>query len=118
MRHLLLAFAALLANPAHADNFAGTYYDPVRDELVVDIVYDGTHPNHDFSLLWDQCNGARPPFEVAARLIDKHGDDAAAKEFRVRRRFSLEGLKCRPARVALRLDRYVTSVFIPARQPG
>jgi hypothetical protein len=118
LRNLAFAAALLVALSGNAEIISGTAYDPARDELVVDILYLGTDPNHEFSLVWDECSGTQPPYEVAARLIDQQGFDAAEREFRVRRRFSLAGLKCRPARVGLHLGRYVTSVFIPARPAG
>ena len=114
LRILAIAAAFLALGEANAQTIAGAIYDPVREQLVVDIIYQGTNPNHQFDLVWGQCDG-ESPHEVEARLIDRQGDDVADKEFRVRRRFDLKGLKCRPALLTLRLSRHLLSpVFIPA----
>ncbi len=112
-----LAAALLLAGSAHAQSFRGAKYDPGTDTLTVGIAYRGTNPNHDFSLAWDRCQGDAQPYQVAARVIDRQGDDAATKDFVVRKRFSLRDLKCRPARVTLRMGRLAsTSVLVPVRR--
>lgn len=113
----ILAFAAavLSATQVRAQIIAGAVHDPVRGQLVADLVYQGTNPKHEFSLAWSECGGGEPPYEVEARVIDKQGDDIADQEFRVHRRFSLQELKCRPALLTLRMGRHVFSpVFIPA----
>src|SRR3981189_2020123 len=115
MRKLLVA-VLLLAASAYAQTFLGAAYDPATDELVVDIAYGGTNPDHQFSLAWDRCQGDAPPYEIAARLIDDQADDAADRDFIVRRRFSLQDLQCRPANVTLRIGRIANvTVFVPAR---
>jgi hypothetical protein len=114
-----LVAALLLATSAYAQTFLGAQYDPVSDELVVDIAYRGTNPNHQFSLAWDRCQGDAPPYKIAARVVDNQGDDAAVRDFIVRRRFSLRDLKCRPANVTLRIARLANiSVFVPSRRCG
>ena len=111
-----LGAVLLVAASAYAQTFLGARYDPAADELVVDIAYSGTNPNHQFSLAWDPCQGDAPPYEIAARVIDDQPDDAAVRDFIVRRRFSLRDLPCRPANVTLRIGRVANiSVFVPAR---
>jgi hypothetical protein len=106
--------ALLLAASAYAQTFLGAGYDPATDELVVDIAYRGTSPNHEFSLAWDQCQRDARPYEIAARVIDDRPDDPAVRDFIVRRRFSLGDLQCRPANVTLRMGRLANiSVFVP-----
>jgi hypothetical protein len=98
-----LALAAAL--PASAANLLDARYDPLRDEILVEIIYRGTNPDHRFSLLWDPCRpspSGGPP-HTAARLVDQQGDDLAREDFHVTRRLSLAGLPCRPALVTLRL---------------
>jgi hypothetical protein len=115
MRNVFVA-VLLVAASAYAQTFLGAQYDPATDELVVDIAYSGTNPDHQFSLAWDPCQGNSPPYEVAARVIDDQADDAAVEDFIVRRRFSLQDLPCRPAKVTLRTGRVANvSVFVPAR---
>ncbi|HJT62065.1 MAG TPA: hypothetical protein VJ797_10335 [Burkholderiales bacterium] len=106
----LLTLALLACGSAHAADIALAAYDRERDELVVDVVYRGTNPNHDFTLQWDKCVGG----QASARLIDTQGRDLAREEYRVRERFSLDGLQCRPATVTLRLGRTaLASVVVP-----
>jgi hypothetical protein len=98
--------AVLLALPAlaSAQNIVDAYYSRDQDALVVEIVYQGTNPKHEFSVAWDACQqagGGRAT--VVGRLIDSQGNDAAQQEFKVRRRFPLADLPCRPADVTVRL---------------
>jgi len=96
----------LLAMPsqAMAQTILDAYYSASQDALVVEIAYQGTNPNHEFSLVWDGCQQAGEGRHVAvARLIDDQGNDVAKTDFRVRRRLSLAGLTCRPAEVTIRL---------------
>jgi hypothetical protein len=95
------AILALAALPAGAADIVGASYDLVADEIVVDIVYRGTQPGHQFAVEWGSCGETG----VAARLVDQHGGDLAKEEFRVRSRIGLGGLPCRPAVVTLRLGK-------------
>lgn len=104
---LMLGTAAFLAaTPAAAADIVGASYDAARDEIVVDIVYRGTRPAHEFTVEWGRCyRGDAPPAGVAGRLIDRQGDEIASEEFYVRERLGLQDLPCRPAEVTLRLGR-------------
>ena len=98
--------AALLGLPAlaAAQSLLDAYYSPAQDALVVEIAYQGTNPNHEFAIVWDACQptgGGRQA--VVGRLIDSQGNDAAQKEFQVRRRLPLADLPCRPADVTVRI---------------
>lgn len=100
-----------------AADIRGAAYDPLNDELVVEIVYRGTNPDHDFRVEWGRCNGAGPAQRAVGRLIDEQGRDFAREEYRVQERLSLEALPCRPAMVTLRLGRIAhTNVFVPDPQ--
>jgi hypothetical protein len=110
--------AALLAWPwvASAQTLVDAHYSRSQDALVVEIAYQGTNPNHEFSIVWDACqangNGRQA---VVGRLIDSQGNDTAQKEFQVRRRFALAEIPCRPADVTLRLGPVSNrSVAVPA----
>lgn len=114
-----LSVAALLgAPPALSADFAGAFYDPSGDALVVDIAYLGTHAEHDFELVWGPYS-ERPDagrYTVVARIIDTHGRDHAREPYRVRERFDLAELECRPARVTLRMGRIAhVSVVVPGQ---
>lgn len=83
----------------------------MADEIVVDIVYRGTQPGHQFAVEWGPCDETG----VAARLVDRQGSDIANEEFHVRSRIGLGGLPCRPAEVTLRLGKVSHArVLVPA----
>jgi hypothetical protein len=109
---LLLAVSSL----ARAQTILDAYYSAEQDALVVEIAYQGTNPNHEFSLAWDGCQQAGQGRNVAVgRLIDSQGNDVAKTDFKVRRRFPLAGLACRPAEVTIRLGPVSnTTVSVPA----
>jgi hypothetical protein len=113
------ALLCWLLVPAHAlgQTILGASYDGSSNALVVDIAYQGTNPNHDFELAWDECQSSgNGRHSVVARLIDRQGKDEAQKDFQVRRRFDLSGLECRPAEVTIRLGPVSNrTVSVPAR---
>ena len=113
------ALLCWLLVPAQAlgQTILGAGYDASSDALVVDIAYQGTNPNHDFELAWDECQSSpNGRHSVVARLIDRQGKDEAQKDFQVRRRFDLSGLECRPADVTIRLGPVSNrTVSVPAR---
>jgi hypothetical protein len=101
------------AAPARAADIGDARYDAATDELVVEIIYRGTNPGHDFSVEWGKCSTGEPQRTVG-RVIDAQGDDKACEEYRVSERISLEDLPCRPAIVTLRLGRVAhTDVYVP-----
>src|ERR1700752_3449307 len=99
------AVAALcLAPAARADAFSGAYYDSKTDELVVTMIYRGTNPNHSFSVQWGQCQELTPgnnERQITAQVLDSQWNDAALHDYTKTVRFSLKGLRCRPAQVTL-----------------
>jgi hypothetical protein len=118
LRRLLVASSAsMLAQAVWADNFASISYDPATQELVVTMIYRGTHPDHSFSLKWGECHdsqsGSLP--EVTAEVLDAQWEDPARDDFRKTIRFSLADLPCRrPASVTLRTaPRFFYTLKIP-----
>jgi hypothetical protein len=112
--------AAMSMQPlaASADNFANAYYDAKTDELVVTMSYSGTNPNHEFSIVWGECQTPDDAStrEIAADVNDSQALDAARKDFTTTTRFSLADLSCRPAKLTLRTaPRYTFALQIPAR---
>ena len=105
----MLAWAVLLpllgsASQGFAQTILDAYYSRGQDELVVEIAYQGTNPNHEFTIAWEGCQQQGEGRNVAVgRLIDSQGNDLAKTDYRVRRRFQLAGLTCRPAEVTVRL---------------
>jgi hypothetical protein len=113
-----LLFAAAVSSSARADNFASAHYDGKPDQLVVKMIYRGTHPNHTFTIRWGQCHPPSEPgqaSEVAADVLDDHWDDAALQGYRRIVRFNLREIPCRPALVTLRTaPRFYYTLLIPA----
>jgi hypothetical protein len=113
-----LAFVALaLIGEAHAAAILHARYDPKRDAIVVDIAYRGASAKHKFSVQWSECDrSAGDVPQVSARLIDEQGSEPARKDYRVKRRFSVAWLECRPAMVTLRLGRSFATADVPLRE--
>jgi hypothetical protein len=115
---VLAASASLSPLPVQADNFAGARYDPVKDQLVVTMVYRGSNPDHVFSLHWGQCNdqqGADAP-DLSVEILDSQWQDAAQRDFKKTTRFDLSDIPCRPAKVTIRsAPRFFYTVSIPGK---
>lgn len=111
------ACTALLSPPAWTADIREAYYDPTRDELVVEIAYRGTVPDHNFALRWGKCQRGEDKLHgIAARIVDLQGNDEARENFRTQARFGLDTLECRPARVTLRLGSVShETVLVPER---
>lgn len=102
--HCALLCGLLLPASGFGQTILDASYDASADAIVVEIAYQGTHPNHDFELSWDKCQKDSSGRQaVVARLIDRQGKDTAQNDYRVHRRFDVSGLECRPAEVTLRL---------------
>ena len=101
MRSLSVALVVLALLPAVAQSadIRSAYYDPRSDDIVVEIAYRGTGKDHDFRVLWGECQDDG----VSARLVDRQGTDAALTGYLMTKRISLHELPCRPAVVTLRL---------------
>jgi len=109
---------AMLTTAARADNFANVYYDAGKDQIVVTMIYRGTNPDHTFSLKWGRCK--EPPDgsarEIVAEVLDSQWQDPETQDFRKTTRFSLDNLRCRPAKLTLRTaPRFYYTLQIPAR---
>jgi hypothetical protein len=109
---------AILTTAVRADNLADAYYDARKDQIVVTISYSGTNPDHTFSLKWGQCKESADGSsrEIVAEVLDSQWQDAATQDFKKTTRFSLNNLKCRPAKLTLRTaPRFYYTLQIPAR---
>ncbi len=105
---LILAVMMMTATTAvMADAFGSVHYDPKRDQIVVTMIYDGTNPNHHFSLHWGRCHTLHDRIQGPARkiinlgILDDQWNDAARKRYTKIVRVSLGELSCRPATVTL-----------------
>ena len=109
---------AMRTTAVHADTFANAYYDARKDQIVVTMIYRGTNPDHTFSLKWGRCK--EPPDgsarEIVAEVLDSQWQDPETQDFRKTTRFSLDSLRCRPAKLTLRTaPRFYYTLQIPAR---
>ena len=109
---------AMPATAVRADTFANAYYDAGKDQIVVTMSYRGTNPDHTFSLKWGRCK--EPPDgsarEIVAEVLDSQWQDPETQDFRKTTRFSLDTLRCRPAKLTLRTaPRFYYTLQIPAR---
>ncbi|MGH8228091.1 MAG: hypothetical protein ACREU3_09350 [Steroidobacteraceae bacterium] len=90
-----------------AEDFGAVHYDPKGDQLIVTVMYDGTNPNHHFSIQWGRCHKIHDQLHGPARkiidvdILDDQGNDAAMKSYTEIVRVPLAGLSCRPATVTL-----------------
>jgi hypothetical protein len=105
---LLITVAVAMATaPAGvmADSFGPVRYDPKSDQLIVTMIYDGTNPDHHFSIQWDPCrkldHPGAPAHQIAVSIIDDQGNDATRKSYTKTISVPLAALSCRPARVTL-----------------
>jgi hypothetical protein len=101
-----------------AANFGSVHYDPTGDRLIVTMIYDGTNPNHHFSVQWGTCHKVDEPAHqiIEASILDDQWNDAATTTYRETVNVPLGTLSCRPATVTLRSPPdFYTSVDIPAR---
>jgi hypothetical protein len=116
----LFVFAwGVLPEGAWADRFVNVHYDAVQDQLVVALAYRGTNPDHTFSLQWGPCKTlAKGGYQIEATVLDSQWQDAAKRDFTKTTRFSLAGLRCRPAELTVRTaPRFFYTLQVPARKP-
>lgn len=86
---LLIAVAVAMAT-ANAAVMAATFgavrYDPNGDQLIVTMIYDGTKPNHHFSIQWGTCRKGeqldQPAHQtIGVNILDDDHNDAAKKAY-------------------------------------
>lgn len=119
----LITFAVAMvtaAAAARADTFGPVHYDPKSDQLIVTMIYDGTNPNHHFSIQWGRCRKlvdqlGEPAHQIInLGILDDQGNDAATNSYTKTVRVPLAGLGCRPATATLWTPPHqYTSVDIP-----
>ena len=86
---------------------------------MVTLLYQGTTPDHRFSLQWGTCD---PPdssgaYQVAAEVLDSQWADPALDDYQKTVHLSLAGLPCRPAEVTLRTaPRFIINVYVPPKK--
>jgi len=105
---IVSAVAMLTAGaPVMADAFGPVHYDPQSDQLVVTMLYDGTNPDHHFSIQWGPCRKVidqlhEPRHQVIeVDILDDQGNDAATRSYTKIVAIPLADLSCRPSTVTL-----------------
>lgn len=105
---IIFAIAMMTATAAvMADTFGLVHYDPKSDQLIVTMIYEGTNPNHNFSIQWGRCRkivnqlGDSAHQIINLDILDDQGNDAARESYTKTVRVPLTGLSCRPATVTL-----------------
>lgn len=121
---LLIVVAVTMATAAvavMAASFGPVHYDPNSDQLIVTVIYDGTSPNHHFSVQWGPCRKLDQPDQpghqtIDVNILDDQWNDAATKTYTQTLKVPIAALSCRPATVTLRTaPDFITTVDIPAR---
>ena len=99
-----------------AATFSSVDFDPGKNELIATMTYDGTNPNHQFSVQWGTCRklGNDGNHQIVANLLDNQWDDTAQQTFTTTVHVSLAGMNCHPALVTLRTaPKYEFNVQVP-----
>ena len=114
---LLLLLLAIGAPPAFADSFAAVRFDPQANQLVLDMSYRGTNPNHNFTLQWGECisdESGGPP-GVTADVLDDQWNDAEHQSYQKTVLLDMSQLPCpRPVKLTLRTaPRFFYTLTIP-----
>jgi hypothetical protein len=121
---LLIAVIVAMATETTAvmaANFGSVSYDPNGDQIIATMIYDGTNPDHHFSVQWGNCRKLDQPDHTAhqtidVNILDDQWNDAATKPYTKTVKVSLASLSCRPATVTLRTaPDFYASLEIPAR---
>ena len=104
---VIASLAALLTTViGKAADFGAVRYDPKSDQIIVTMTYDGTNPNHHFSIHWGPCRKREDPwlptqYFVDVNILDDQGDDAAKQSYTETVRVPLVAISCRPVTVTL-----------------
>jgi len=111
-----VVLCGLIAPAVQSATFSSVEFDPGRNELIATMTYDGSNPNHQFSVQWGTCRklGNEGNHQIVAELLDNQWDDTAQQTFTTTVHVSLAGVNCHPAFVTLRTaPKYESSVQIP-----
>ena len=107
---MAVAVVALIGNGvATAGDFESVEYDSNSDQIIVTMAFDGTNPDHHFTLKWgpcrkhDQPNGQPGKNLISVDVLDDQWNDAANNHYTKTFRVSLAAAltSCRPAIVTL-----------------
>jgi hypothetical protein len=111
------SLSMLAATVLYAAAFSSVAYDPKTDELVVTMSYQGSNPDHQFSVQWGDCQTVGDggnTHQIVGVVLDSQWNDDAVRAFTKTVRFGLASLNCRPATVTLRsAPRFEYTMQIP-----
>jgi hypothetical protein len=114
---IVASLSVLAATALYAAAFSSVAYDPKTDELIVTMSYQGTNPDHHFSVQWGDCQtvgDGGSGHQIVGVVLDSQWNDDAVGAFTKTVRFSVAGLNCRPATVTLRsAPRFEYTLQIP-----
>jgi hypothetical protein len=114
---IVAPLSVLAATALYAAAFSSVAYDPKTDELIVAMSYQGTNPDHQFSVQWGDCQTSGDggdTHQIVGVVVDSQWNDDALRAFTKTVRFSLAAVKCRPATVTLRsAPRFEYTLQIP-----
>jgi hypothetical protein len=114
---IVASWSVLAASALYAAAFSSVAYDPKTDELIVTMSYQGTNPDHHFSVQWGDCQtvgDGGSGHQIVGVVLDSQWNDDAVGAFTKTVRFSVAGLNCRPATVTLRsAPRFEYTLQIP-----
>lgn len=112
---LTLIFTVLFAFSAQSAIIQNVVHDKENDQLVIDVAYQGTQANHQFSLTWGAClpwGRDSVPYQTDAHLDDLDGNDHGRNELTQTLYFSLKEMNCRPSLTTIRLNRFSHSTLV------
>jgi hypothetical protein len=114
---IVASLSVLAATAVYAAAFSSVAYDQKTDELIVTMSYQGSNPDHQFSVQWGDCQTARDggnTHQIVGVVLDSQWNDDAVRAFTKTVRFSLAGVNCRPATLTLRsAPRFEYTLQIP-----
>ena len=114
---IVASLSVLAVTSSYAATFSSVAYDPKTDELIVTMSYQGTNPDHQFSVQWGNCQtvgDGGDTHQIDGVVLDSQWNDDAVRAYTKTVRFSLGGVNCRPATVTLRsAPRFEYTLQIP-----
>ncbi|MCX7977543.1 MAG: hypothetical protein N2578_00920 [Bdellovibrionaceae bacterium] len=97
MRRIFFLALLVSAFQAHAHRLVDARWDRTTQTLSLDLIYTGGCEEHNFSLLFGECQRGAEGLEIAARLVDTGWRDICEKLIRQTVRIDLSQMTCRPA---------------------
>ena len=103
-----LLIITLFSLSALAARIQSVAQDTESNQLIIDVLYEGTSSDHEFQLTWGKClsfNDYGLSLQTDAHLDDLDGSDLGREIQTQRLYFSLENMNCRPSWATVRTSR-------------